>query len=396
LNNKVNRFYLVSNNTFSLISISLVKFLFGFYGIAIGPLILAIGKELNVEIRDLSIIFIVGSLGQAVVVYYASLIANKLGKKVVHILFVTLLAIAALIFSLTNTYNIFLLLFFFMGILGISINIIADASIADTFRINRSFYLNIGYAVFGLGSVISPIVFNYIYLGTGDFRKIYLVLFYLSLFVLVLVLLAKYPQLYDEPVKIRPVIKLFKNWDFILIMIFAALSWGTFNAISGWMPTLFNKYLNMPISFSNFSLSFFWMSVLLGRIITTFLSRKINTMVLIRTINIITFFALSLSYFLKDPIFLLVDYLLLGLLLGTYPPLLISYSSNIDKRCRITRLAMIYSVGIIGVMAIPYITGFFGNYYPLNKTIALFSVFFLAYIFIFPRRSTQIKNRSKP
>lgn len=350
---------------------------------AIGPLLVPLGDTFNISIRALSIVFVFNFIGQVVIVFFTGLIADRVGSKVIHIIFIILLAIAALVFTFINSYIIFLLLFLFMGIFSVSINIIADSSISDTFGTNRGFYLNIAHAFFGLGAISSPIIFNFVFSRTGDYRTIYLVLLFIALFVLILISLAKYPQVHDESIKAGIIMDLLRNKKFVLIIIFAALSFGVLTAISGWVPTLFHKYLNMSVSFSNYSLAFFWTAVLLGRIITAFLLRKIKIIILIKVINIITFFVLALSFFINDSIYLLIDYLVLGLLIGTYPPLLVFYSHEIYKKHSSTRIAVIFSAGSIGIIIISYLAGFFGDYITMSKIISLFSVFFLTYIFIF-------------
>jgi len=383
IKDKINKFYLIPNDNYTLISISLCKFLFGFYTMAIGPLLVPLGDTFNISIRALSIVFVFNFIGQVVIVFFTGLIADRAGTKIIHIIFIILLAIAALVFTFINSYIIFLLLFLLMGIFSVSINIVADASISDTFGINRGFYLNIAHAFFGLGAISSPIIFNFVFSRTGDYRTIYLVLFFISLFVLILISLAKYPQVHDESVKAGIIMDLLRNKKFVLIIIFAALSFGVLTAISGWVPTLFHKYLNMSVSFSNYSLAYFWIAILLGRIATAILSRKIKIIILIKVINILVFFVLAVSFFLNDSIYLLIDYLVLGLLIGTYPPLLVSYSYEIYKKHSSTRIAVIFSVGSIGIIIISYITGFFGDHIAMSKIISIFSVFFLAYVFIF-------------
>lgn len=350
---------------------------------AIGPLLIPIGDTFNIGVRALSIVIVFNFIGQAVIVYFVGLIADRTGSKIIHIIFIILLAVAALIFTLINSYIMFLLLFLFMGIFSVSINIIADSSISDTFGINRGFYLNIAHAFYSLGAISSPIMFNFVFSWTGDYRTIYLVLLIISLFVLILISLVKYPQVHDESIKAGIILDLLKNKKFVLIIIFAALSFGVLIAISGWIPTLFHKYMNMSASFSNYSLAFFWTAVLLGRIITAFLSRRIKIITLIRVINVIIFFVLAMSFFLNNSIYLLIDYLVLGLLIGTYPPLLVSYSYEIYKKHSSTRIAIIFSAGSIGIITISYLTGFFGDYINMSKIISLFSVFFLVYIIIF-------------
>ena len=51
---------------------------------------------------------------------------------------------------------------------------------------------------------------------------------------------------------------------------------GTTISISGWIPTIFQKELNISPEISNYSASFFWGSVIIGRISVGLLSRKIK------------------------------------------------------------------------------------------------------------------------
>lgn len=390
---RINRFGPFSNSTFTLVSISLCKFLYAFYTLAIGPLLVHIGETFDIGLRTQSIVFPFNYFGQIVIVFFVGFIADKLGKKVIHLLFVVLLALGALVFTFINSYILFLFLFLFMGLFGISINIIADAAISDAFAAKRGLYLNMAHIFFGLGAICSPIVYNFVLSETGDFRTIYFVLFLVSLAVLLLIIMAKYPAIRDETIKVRVISDLLKNRKFVLLAGYATVTWGTLFAISGWIPTLFTKYLYLSEKLSNYSLSVVWVSVVVGRIITALLSGKYSEIVLIKIINLATFFVLAVSFFLDNPILLLADYLVLGLLMGTFAPLTISYSAEVYKRHSTTRLAVLFSFGSIGMLVIPTMIGLFGEYIAIHKVVACTSVLFLMYVFIFRRRFAGGENR---
>jgi len=383
---RINRFGPVKGDGFTLVSISLCKFLYAFYTLAIGPLLVQIGEEFDIGLRIQSIVFPFNYFGQIVIVFFVGLIADKLGKKAIHLLSVVLLALGACAFTYIHSYVLFLFLFLFMGLFGISINIIADASISDAFPERRGLYLNMAHVFFGLGAICSPIVYNLVLSRTGDFRTIYFVLFILSLAVLVLVTLTRYPAVRDETIKVNVIAELLKNREFVLLALYAAVSWGTLYAISGWIPTLFTKDLYLPGRLSNYSLAFMWTAVIIGRITTALLSKKYSEIAMIKWINLAVFFLIALSFFLDDPVSLLVDYLLLGLLMGTFAPLTISYSAEIYGRHSTTRLAVLFATGSVGMLVIPMLIGLFGENMAMYRVIALTSVFFLVYIFVFRRR----------
>jgi FHS family glucose/mannose:H+ symporter-like MFS transporter len=386
IKDSVNKFYLIKSPNYTLVSISLCKFLYGFYTAAIGSLLVPIGATFDIDTGIQSIVFPFNYFGQIVIIFFIGYFADKLGKKLVHTTSLILLAVFTLLFNYVSSFYLFLILFFFMGLFGISINTIADATVSDTFEKKKGFYLNIAHVFFGLGALTSPIVFNLVFAATGDFRTVYFILFIISFIILVLIAIAKYPTVEDEPIRPSVILDLLKNRKFLYLCIFALLSAGAMHSVSGWIPTLFQKNLNVSAEISNYSLSFFWMSIVIGRIITAFLSRKYSEALLLRTLNIMIFFVLAATFFLNDYIILLAAYLLFGLLLGGTFPLVIAYSAEIYPRYSTTRLATVFSFTAMGMLLIPTIVGVLGRYFLIYKIIAFTSIVFLIYIFVFYKK----------
>jgi len=386
IKNSVNKFYLVNNPNYTLISVSLCKFLYGFYTAAIGSLLVPIGATFNIDTGIQSIVFPFNYFGQIVIIFFIGYFADKLGKKIVHTISLVLLAVLALLFNYVSTFYLFLILFFFMGLFGISINTIADATVSDTFKKKRGFYLNIAHVFSGLGALTSPIVFNLVFAATDDFRTVYFILFLISFVILVLIAIARYPTVEDEPIRPSVIVELLKNKKFLYLCFFALFSAGAMHSVSGWIPTLFQKNLNVSAEISNYSLSFFWMSIVIGRIITAFLSRKYGEALLLRALNTMIFFVLAATFFLNNYVFLLAAYLLFGLLLGGTFPLLIAYSAEIYTKYSTTRLATVFSFTAMGMLIVPTIVGILGRYFLIYKIIAFTSIVFLVYIFIFYKK----------
>jgi len=385
----INKFYLFNGESYTLISISLCKFLYGFYTSAIGSLLVPIGAQFNISFKIQSIIFPFNYFGQIVIIFFAGYFADKLGKKFVHILMLVLLGIFAFIFNFADNFYLMLVLFFLLGLFGISINLIADAAVSDTFKNKKGFYLNIAHVFFGLGALTSPIVFNIIYGLTKNYTALFLILFILSVVIFIMIIFAKYPQVKDEKIMPSAITMLLKNKQFILICIFALLSAGSMHSISSWIPTLFQKNLNASSQIANYSLSFFWASVVAGRIATAFLSRKFDEYFLLKIMNALLFFVLAISYFLNNFILLIIDYIAYGFLIGGTFPLLVAFSAAISPKYSTTRLSMLFSFTAVGMLAVPAIVGVLAEYFLIYKVMAFTSIFFLIFIFIF---NSKIKN----
>jgi len=195
-----------------------------------------------------------------------------------------------------------------MGIFGSAINFTTDASVSEVFSHNKGLYLNITHIYFGLGALTAPIVFNFIFSKTSDFRSIYLILFFITLFTLILISLAKYPSTNNREIKFAIIGKILSKRNFIFLCILFAFTVGTQLTVSSWIPTLFQKILNISQKLSNYSLSFFWIAVVIGRVITTYMSKKLKEIKLIKIQLILLFSILAISFFLKSYILLLIDY----------------------------------------------------------------------------------------
>jgi FHS family glucose/mannose:H+ symporter-like MFS transporter len=278
-----------------------------------------------------------------------------------------------------------------MGLFGTSINTIADAAVSDTFKNKKGYYLNIAHLFFGLGAMTSPIVFNLVFKVSGDFRKIYFVLFIISILIIFLISIARYPTVDNEKIRPSAILELLKNKNFILMCVFAMLSSGAQHSVSGFIPTLFQKNLNISAQISNYSLSFYWLSIVVGRVAVAFLSRRFKEYFLLKILNFATFFVLAASFFLNNYVLLLIDYLLFGLLHGGIFPLIIAYSAEISPKYSTTRLAVVFSFTAMGMFAVPTIVGMLADYFLIYKVLAFTSLPFLAYIFVFGRKTGKVQ-----
>jgi len=386
LKEKINSFAPVDNNVYTLISVSLGKFLYGFYTTAIGLMLVPMGEALNIPVRIQSIIFPFNYFGQIVIVFFVGFFTDRLGKKFIHSILFILLSISALIFTYISSYYLFLILFFFMGIFSSSINMISDATVSDTFNKNKGFYLNIAHIFFGLGGLTSPILFNFIFTTTGDFRTIYFMLFIICFLILMLTSFAKYPLLKNKSIKLNIIGRIFKKKNFTFLMIYMIIASGTPQSISSWIPTLFQKYLNVSAQVSSYSLSFFWLSIIIGRLLTALFLKKFSELNILKTLNICIFILISFSYFLSNHVFLLIDYFLTGIALGGIIPLGLSYSSEIHPENTGTRIALLFAGNAIGMLIMPTIVGLLADLFLIHKVISFNSLFFLFFIFIFHKK----------
>ncbi len=373
----------IENKYYLLFTISFCKFLFGFYSTAIGSLLVPIGNEFNINMKAQSAIFPANYIGQFFAIFLAGFLADKFGKKIVQITSLLFFSLFTIFFNFVDTYAILLALFFFLGIFGSAINTLTDASISEIFKKKKGVYLNITHIYFAVGALVQPLIFNYVYARTQNFRSIYFVLFLFTIFILFLLIFAKYNTSADSSIKFSIIIKILKNRQFLILCLFFALMVGGQLTFSHWMPTLFQKNLRISSEVSNYSLSFFWASIALGRVIFAFLAKKFSEEFLIKLQSSALFLIILVSVFFNSYMLLIIDYILVGFFIAGIIPIVVAYTSKIHEDYIGTRIGLLYAFGSIGAFVIPTIIGLFADMIEIYKAISAISIFFAFIAFYF-------------
>jgi FHS family glucose/mannose:H+ symporter-like MFS transporter len=221
---------------------------------------------------------------------------------------------------------------------------------------------------------------------TKDFKQFYFILFVLSFFILLVIILAKYPGKEIKRIKFTVIGRLLKNNKLLFLCIYIIIGAGTMYSISGWMPTLFQKNLGMSQVLSNYMLSLFWLAIIIGRLVTALLCKKYKEIRILSWTNIAIIILLIISFFLNNPIFIMVIYFLLGLSMGGFFPLIVAISSDIYPEFSASRISLIFASSVIGMLIVPTSVGLFADSFVIYRIISFMAVFFLAYLYIFNKK----------
>jgi len=78
----------------------------------------------------------------------------------------------------------------------------------------------------------------------------------------------------------------------------------------------------------------------------------------------------------------MVYYLIVGIIIGEFQPLIISFTLTIFKKYSGTRPGILYAFNALGAFIISTIMGILGDSFPIYRLISFTSIFFLI-IFLF-------------
>jgi len=368
----------------------LALFIYSFFVGAISPILLDIGTFLNADPQDVNTatsFFMVGT----VLGILLTVLTNKYFKKSFSVLGSYILLIPVIVFlSFVKTLIIFQILYglggLFLGITWIQSN---NRMVEGRVK-NKDSVVNLGHAFFALGALISPFISSYLLESTGEWRHIYYVILgMVSVAIILYVLVLK-----TEKVKIKILEKTihpkkaFSRGKTVFLVLTAAML--VFNMISqtiifSWSPTFFRIMKAFSIYEAGLILSVFWIGVMVGRLLISFLAYKVNTDIILMGLCIITIFSIMVSVFSNSKATLFIGIGSTGLGFSGVVPLAISTGTSIFKKRKDTVLVILFSLGVLGNAAGPYIARVFADK-DLNLSILIAAIIvFISLIFVITR-----------
>ena len=165
--------------------------------------------------------------------------------------------------------------------------------------------------------------------------------------------------------------------------------------IFSWAPTFFRIEKLFDLYSASIIISVFWVGILAGRLIISFLSYKFKAGNLLMALSIISLVGLILAIF---PVSQIINYFgagLIGLGFSGIPPLLISSSSRIFGSGKDLSLTILFVIGATSGSMVPFIISLLADYsFLLSMVIAIIFMFIFT-IFVFIRKNYRKTLKTK-
>jgi len=257
---------------------------------------------------------------------------------------------------------------------------------------NKDSIINLGHGFFAIGALISPFIASSIISRQINWRVLYMIVIGLVLISLLSYLLVNKKQVSSlgekETIPIRGTFKYRKKNIYMMftafMMLFYVMSEVT---IFSWAPTFFRIEKLFDLYSASIIISVFWVGILAGRLIISFLSYKFKAGNLLMALSIISLVGLILAIF---PVSQIINYIgagLIGLGFSGIPPLLISSSGRIFGSGKDLSLTILFVVGSTSGSMVPFIISLLADYsFLLSMVIAIIFMFIFT-IFVFIRKN---------
>jgi len=367
-------------------------FLFSFFMMLSSPILLDISKYFNVPPENMNLIITFFLIGEATGILAFMFLSRKFNRSNV-VIWIYVLVIPTLVgLVLTSSLILFYILYFISGCLFGIIFINSNLSMLEGKVKNKDSIINLGHGFFAIGALISPFIASSIISRQINWRVLYMIVIGLVLISLLSYLLVNKKQVSSlgekETIPIRETFKYRKKNIYMMftafMMLFYVMSEVT---IFSWAPTFFRIEKLFDLYSASIIISVFWVGILAGRLIISFLSYKFKAGNLLVALSIISLVGLILAIF---PVSQIINYIgagLIGLGFSGIPPLLISSSGRIFASGKDLSLTILFVVGSTSGSLVPFIISLLADYsFLLSMVIAIIFMFIFT-IFVFIRKN---------
>lgn len=376
----------------------LALFIFSFFMVLASPILINISEYFSVTPESMNIITTFFLIGQVLGIITFVLLSRRFkGSKIIistYILLFPVLAGLVLASSLIFFYILYLISGLLLGIIFINANI----SMLEGKVKNKDSVVNLGHGFFAMGALISPIFASNLVNRNMEWRIIYLIFMGLTFISFVSFILSNWrkPDTKDNR-EALPIKELFanrsKNIYIILTITLMLLYVMAEVTIFSWAPTFYRIEKLFDVYSAGLMISIFWVGILAGRLLISFLSYKIKGGTLLIFLSVISMLGLFVSIFSVNKIIILIGAGVIGLGFSGIPPLLISSAGKIFSFGKEVLLTILFSIGLTGGSLIPFAIKFIAEYSFLFS-IAISIVFMAIFtVFVFIRRIYRKKLR---
>lgn len=324
-------------------------------------------------------------------------LADKVGKKKILLLAFTVFAISA--FCLAISHNILLIsvLIFFVGGAFAVIEGLGSAILCDANPENSRKVLNISQMFFCLGCFAGPIFASFILGKTDNYRIIY---YMAALIMLLLIISGNFINLPPLKLKVQNEQNgsftgiVLKSPGFLLLVLLMFLYVGVEEGCAFWTVT-YIKYRNASMIAQTMGLSFFWLSMGLGRLVVSFVNVKIHQYWIILSL-LLSAFSISIIVYatsISEMSFIIL-FCLIGFGFGPIWPLLMDAGIAKTKYTS-TSANILMSASALGAGTIPFIMGGVSESFGVNSSFILLLTIVISIILIIILANKTILKKSE-
>ena len=344
----------------------------------------AMRTDLSVGLSSAGIIFMIISCGTIISSLFSGRLIKRFGTGKLTFISVTLTAVALIGFSLSPSFIWLCLMAIPLGLGGGAVDASLNNFVALHYTAKHMSWL---HCFWGIGATLGPVIMSLFISRNNQWRKGYftIAMIQLSLVFILFITLPFWKKIGKKQDKIEEEDKGIKKTKVLripgvkLVLVSFVFYCATESTAGLWGSSYLVNYKGLPASQAARWISLFYGSITIGRLLSGFLTMKINNKILIRLGQVICIIG-AICLLLPLPIyFSMIGLILLGLgCAPIYPCMLHETPERFGKRASQSIMGIQMGFAYMGSMFMPPILGFIAS----KTSIAIFPYFLLGCMLI--------------
>lgn len=314
------------------------------------------------------------AIGNLLASFINPVFIERLGRKATVLCLSSLIPITLFGITLLPSVAYLYILFVLLGIGRGSVSIFNNTVVNEQSNGSNA-ALNFLHMSFAIGAFLAPFLTS-LYISIG-FTWRHIVYTIIGLLVIALFLLFQ-TSIEDNrrdvgKQSIKESNSYFKNFDFYVIGLVLFFYLGLENCVNGWFVTYFKSTKIMSDTYATNLVSITWVAVMIGRLVTASLSKKINkkTLILFNCIFTAIFFVLLVST--KNLTVISISIAMLGFFFAGIYPTCIANAGTIIKGSS-SGMSMLLAIAALGGIVFPKIIGVIADSIGLTGAIGFLTI----------------------
>jgi FHS family glucose/mannose:H+ symporter-like MFS transporter len=390
----------LSNKTFVNLSCYWALFTFGMALTISSPILIELGKRIGTSTENIGSIFSLFYGGVIIGSFINGFIVNYFNRKTVIIFFYFILSISIFTFPFSKHLAYTAILIFIIGLSGGLIQAQTNSLILDVNKNREGLFISLATVAFGIGAIIGPVLPDFLMRNGIDWKYAY--------FLLALAGLINFVYFFFIDISFLKSIKLNRRFNFfsqiklnsnkflILLIISMFLYISIESSIVVWLPTFLRLNKDFSITSASQALSFFWISLTLGRLITGFLAKRRKDIYTIMILSLaLSIISIIFGIHNNNNLTIMLSFIFLGLFLSSIWPLIITLGGLKYPSIRNIVISVLMMADGLGGLFSPWFIGKLFKridlYYAIRVDYIYMAILFvlLVQLFIYDRREIQ-------
>ena len=354
-------------------------FFYGFTATLAGPALREIASDLNLDYSLQGSLFSGLLGGYAVATFGGGFLADKVGRKTVLLVGLLMLIAMSVCFGLSPTYYVALGSIILIGASGGFVEGATNALVVDVNPDKSGLVLNLLHAFYSIGAFLAPLFIGLLLAKGFNWRVSYLSVAGFTFALFVVMIFQRFPKVHKQnPIGLGDAGKLFKKPVLLILAICLGLYLGAEIGLQAWMVSYLQKDLNISQFKACSTLSTFWLTIILGRLLCGFLSKKVGTASLILISVLVAAVTLSVALGLKHQLFTPILIGFSGLFFAGVFPLILALAQSREPRFFATAMGAIMGFAALGGLILPWLIGRIAETYSIGAGLWLIIAFLLS------------------